>query len=98
MASIHQCLATLRNIESHSLLPYGRVSVVSGKDNRLNFNSRLQEQASKLLQYWSNHRHPGLLPPCPINHPRRGFSHQDPHFVFRHRTLERRGIIITCPQ
>lgn len=86
----------LQNTELHSLLSRGHVSVVSGRDDRLNFNRpRVSLETFAILVGPPS---PGLLPPCPVNHPRNGFSHRDPYFVFRQRTLERRSIIIVCPQ
>ncbi|CAL1685776.1 unnamed protein product [Lasius platythorax] len=87
----------LQNIELHSLLSCGHVSVVSGRDDRLNFNRpRVSSETFAILV--GPPPSPGLLPPCPVNHPRSGFSHWDPYFVFKQRTPERRGIIIVCSQ
>lgn len=42
---------------------------------------------------------PGIIAPLSYKpSSRSGFSHRDPHFVFKHRVPERRGIIIVCPQ
>lgn len=83
-ASIRQCLTTFAEHRVAFLIVSRSCVSRLRKTDRLNF-SRLQEPARKLSQYWSNRRHPGLLPPCPVN-PWSGFSHQDPHFVFKHRT------------
>lgn len=87
----------LQNIELHSLLSYSHVSVVSGRDDRLNFN-RLRVSLKTFAILVGPPPSPGLLPPCPVNHPRSKFSHRDPYFVFRQRIPERRGIIIVCSQ
>lgn len=87
----------LQNIELYSLLSRGRASVVSSRDERLKFNSpRASSETFAILVGLPPT--PGLLPPCPANRTRSRFSQRDPHFVFKHRVPERRGIIIVCPQ